>query len=99
MYLTLTGILVAGGLTTYVAAKLFHPPTAQKLEENARRLFTQASPREEYVHIRSGGRYVLLGHGEIEATNTPCVIYQSLANGKTWVRPSSEFFDGRFRPV
>lgn len=53
-----------------------------------------------WVH-RNGGRYVVVSKCIIEATLTPAVAYE--ADGEpaswTWVRPLSEFLDGRFTRV
>lgn len=51
-----------------------------------------------YEH-RKGGRYRLLKRGTNEADQTPVVIYQSLQDGRVWVRPASEFDDGRFTVI
>lgn len=47
---------------------------------------------------RKGGFYRVLCRAEIEANLTPAVVYDD-AEGRTWVRPASEFDDGRFTPV
>lgn len=48
---------------------------------------------------RKGGRYRLLtDNALIEATMQPAVVYEAV-DGQWWVRPSSEFFDGRFTPL
>lgn len=52
-----------------------------------------------FKHIKSGGYYRVIGFGIIEATNTHAVIYKHMASSVIWVRPSSEFFDGRFEFV
>lgn len=53
-----------------------------------------------YRHLKSGGLYhVLHWDARIEATMEDAVVYQSLRDGMTWVRPRSEFSDGRFKCV
>lgn len=47
---------------------------------------------------RKGGRYVILHHGINEADLKPVVVYQRISDSSVWVRPSEEFFDGRFTP-
>lgn len=47
---------------------------------------------------KKGGLYRVLTHGVLEADHTPVVIYDDVA-GQVWVRPVSEFDDGRFRPL
>ena len=50
-------------------------------------------------HVKRGGTYVVIDNGVIEATLTACVIYKADADGTTWVRPLSEFMDGRFLEI
>jgi hypothetical protein len=49
-----------------------------------------------YRHIKTGGLYLLLGDCLIESDKTLAVIYRSMSDGQVWVRPTKEFFDGRF---
>lgn len=49
-----------------------------------------------FLHVKSNGLYRVLNFAIIEATNTEAVVYQSEETGIIWVRPSLEFFDGRF---
>lgn len=49
-----------------------------------------------YFTHRKGGVYKVIATGMIEATLTPCVIYQNMKGGAVWVRPYAEFNDGRF---
>jgi len=54
-----------------------------------------------WIHKKTGEKYRVLDGAVndnvfIEATCEPAVIYQSLKDHKIWVRPKSEFFDGRF---
>ncbi len=44
---------------------------------------------------RKGGLYRVIARGEFEADLKPCVIYDDAA-GRVWVRPATEFDDGRF---
>lgn len=52
-----------------------------------------------YRHIKTGGLYQIICHGLMEADNTLCVVYCSVADGLIWIRPKAEFFDGRFELV
>jgi hypothetical protein len=45
---------------------------------------------------RKGGLYRLIARGRIEATLEPCAIYVSVTDDLVWVRPETEFEDGRF---
>ena len=49
-----------------------------------------------FTHKKSGGIYKVLATGFIEADLTPATIYQEWPVGIVWVRPFSEFNDGRF---
>lgn len=49
-----------------------------------------------YRHVKSGGLYRLLSLGLLEATLEPMVVYQNIKTCEVWIRPQSEFFDGRF---
>jgi hypothetical protein len=54
-----------------------------------------------WQHSKTGGRYVIIYFGLLENTMEPAVIYQELdAEGPApvWVRPATQFFDGRFLP-
>ncbi|WP_298912317.1 DUF1653 domain-containing protein [uncultured Roseobacter sp.] len=44
---------------------------------------------------RKGGLYRVLAHGILEADRSEVVIYDDV-EGTIWVRPKSEFEDGRF---
>lgn len=52
-----------------------------------------------YIHVKTGVQYELLFHGILEKDCIPCVIYMNDSTGAIWVRPSREFFDGRFKMV
>lgn len=52
---------------------------------------------EIWQHVKTGGLYMVVGACLIESDLTPGTIYRSLFDGATWVRPTSEFEDGRFR--
>lgn len=47
-------------------------------------------------HVKSGGVYVVVTVGLVEATLAPVVIYRDIVAHTTWVRPVDEFCDGRF---
>ena len=52
-----------------------------------------------HVHKKTGGRYAELFRGTREHDLEPVVIYQATLDSTIWVRPASEFDDGRFEPV
>ncbi len=52
-----------------------------------------------YRHVKTGNFYrVIIADARIEATNTEAVVYrrEDIEVGTVWVRPRSEFTDGRF---
>lgn len=52
---------------------------------------------EIWRHVKSDGLYTVVDQNAIiEATMAPAVCYRSLFDGQVWVRPATEFFDGRF---
>lgn len=55
----------------------------------------------QWIHARTGRRYTVLAEAKVEATQAPVIVYQGTgpATGEVWVRPRSEFQDGRFVPV
>jgi len=51
-------------------------------------------------HVKRGSEYMVIGHGKIQ-TDKPLSDYHEVIvyvgeNGSLWVRPVSEFMDGRF---
>lgn len=52
-----------------------------------------------YKHIKSGGLYRLVCLAVHEGTGAHYAVYESLKTGEVWLRPSEEFFDGRFEEV
>ena len=47
---------------------------------------------------RKGGLYEVIAVGKIEATLEKAVVYKA-TDGNVWIRPATEFMDGRFQPV
>jgi hypothetical protein len=58
-------------------------------------LLLPETPSPTHRH-RKGGDYRLIARGRIEATLEPCAIYVSVTDDLVWVRPETEFEDGRF---
>lgn len=59
-------------------------------------------------HVKTQGLYMVLLNARMEADTTQVVVYQSyvqaehhyaFTTGTVWVRPLSEFADGRFERV
>lgn len=54
-----------------------------------------------YRHKKTGGTYkvLLADNVRCEWDLTPAIVYQSEHDGSIWIRPYSEFHDGRFEPL
>lgn len=52
-----------------------------------------------YRHLKSGGLYCVIAEGKMEMDQTPVVVYENLNTGEIWIRPHSEFYDGRFKRI
>lgn len=59
------------------------------------------SPLFRFRHKKTGGLYRVIAFGRTEATLDPVVIYQSVGTLEphVWVRPLTEWIDGRFEIV
>lgn len=69
------------------------------LAELLRTLSPEAKPQaagEIWRHLKTGGLYVVIAEGRIEADLSDVVIYRSCKDGSVWTRPKEEFHDGRF---
>lgn len=64
----------------------------------------QLPPPDRYRHLKRGSTYSLVGDGRVQ-TEVPLrdmdevVIYRSEEDGTLWVRPPTEFHDGRFSRI
>lgn len=75
---------------------------AQRLESNKKRYSEIDVGRKFHrtqlvCHKKTGGIYNIIGYGKLEKDATPVAIYEKLYEGHIWVRPTSEFEDGRFQ--
>lgn len=52
-----------------------------------------------YRHNKRGTMYQILHIGFLEKDLSEQVVYQDIVTKKIWIRPSSEFFDGRFKEI
>jgi hypothetical protein len=54
-----------------------------------------------YQHVKSGSIYIVLHDATMQAEgpldNERVIVYQCQDDIRVWVRPYSEFMDGRFR--
>lgn len=55
-------------------------------------------------HKKRGTTYNILTEGTMQHSNpmvdfTDVVVYQDINSGRVWVRPKSEFYDGRFEKI
>jgi len=51
-----------------------------------------------WKHVKTERLYRIVAVGKMEADHTPIIVYRDAAiyDGDVWVRPASEFYDGRF---
>lgn len=61
-------------------------------------------PRRVFHHKKSGGDYTIVGVANLQsmvaiAEPTQLVVYRAHSDSSLWVRPHSEFFDGRFQEL
>ena len=49
-----------------------------------------------YIHQETGGKYVVICEAKRESDQEPMIVYRRVGTDEKWVRPASEFFDGRF---
>jgi hypothetical protein len=54
---------------------------------------------ELYRHKKTKGLYSVVCIARIEATGEQVTVYKNISSDEIWVRPSSEFNDGRFEKV
>ena len=53
-----------------------------------------------FQHVATGLHYELLcGAVHEEKSDDVLVVYRSISTGVIWVRPKTEFFDGKFKEV
>ena len=57
------------------------------------------SDGEIYRHIKTGRLYQVVCLGLIESDQVMAVVYRSLVDDVVWIRPLTEFNDGRFEFV
>ena len=53
-------------------------------------------------HKKTNHKYIVIGGAVIEATMAESVVYRRMpleADPRCWVRPVTEFLDGRFEPT
>lgn len=50
------------------------------------------------THVKTGGTYRVICEAKSEGNLEPVTVYQGL-DGQVWVRPSGDFYDGRFVAV
>lgn len=49
-----------------------------------------------HLHVKSGNLYRVITRGQNEKTLWQVVVYESVNDGRVWVRDAVEFDDGRF---
>lgn len=53
---------------------------------------------QKFVHVFTGGIYDVVCEAKMESDQTLVTVYSNSVTGEKWVRPSSEFHSGRFKP-
>lgn len=82
---------------TYIAMHRPTKPYWWRIFKTRLLLIYQACTARLMYHPKSDGYYLqnqIVAHNEKDLRLA--VIYTSIRDGQTWVRPSAEFFDGRF---
>lgn len=54
---------------------------------------------EVYRHKKTGGIYAIVCYANREGDGVELVVYRNVETGDVWVRPRTEFEDGRFELV
>lgn len=52
-----------------------------------------------YRHVRTGGVYDVICYAKRESDGAEMAVYWNPVSEEAWVRPKSEFHDGRFELV
>lgn len=59
----------------------------------------RTAPEGSVWRHRNGDLYIVVNHGFVETDVYPCIVYRLDGHSTCWVRPASEFLDGRFTRV
>lgn len=51
----------------------------------------------DWIHLKTGHVYRIVDIALVEASLEPVVVYRRVGSATTWIRPATEFFDGRFQ--
>lgn len=78
-----------------IAISTMAPTPAPQVPSEAARL-VGGEARQFYRHVKTGGDYEWLMSAVRESDQVVVVVYRSVETGVRWVRPSQEFYDGRF---
>jgi len=77
--------------------------THEQKPESISRDMLIGHPNRTYRHKARGSLYEVQGLATLQISGaydmTECCVYCCLTTGKMWVRPVSEFLDGRFEMV
>lgn len=57
------------------------------------------APGEYYKHVKTSVVYKVICNALIEKTKELAVVYQNVSTSEYWVRPATEFNDGRFERI
>ncbi|MFZ4379810.1 MAG: hypothetical protein ACOYN1_08645 [Polynucleobacter sp.] len=56
-------------------------------------------PGTQLKHVKTGGFYKVVFLANVEATQEPAYVYESLQSHDFWIRPQAEMEDGRFERI
>lgn len=75
--------------------QLFEPRSLRNDAQNAAIDEAVAAVGSEWLHIKSGHSYRIIGACRLEHSNAPAYLYVG-EDGTVWARDMDEFLDGRF---
>ena len=93
-FFTQNKLAIESQFITKITPLYTHPANVAALEEKTER---------RRWHVKRGTEYRLIGRGKIQQNGpsdmAEVMIYQDVNDGSFWVRPPSEFYDGRFKEI
>ena len=81
---------------TYITT--FDPPTVITMLDKLEELQSSSITLPAYEHRKTGRLYAKCCEARLENDLTPVIVYRG-EDGEYWVRPKSEFEDGRFKEL
>jgi hypothetical protein len=81
-----------------VREQLSEHPTVPT-QDRSRKMLEEPAIGSLWRHVKRGSTYTVRCMCIVEAAMVTSVCYQSTGDGTSWVRPLSEFMDGRFEKL